>query len=408
MGLRNAKGFKLKKLAVDFYDKLEQAGITSWPMQATALSYYCLMGLVPFLALCFVVAKSFGLEAALSEFIDGLAVKYVYSAFPGQDEVVSWLKDIVSWLKTFAENLISNYSGSVMAFVALGIIFWSGYRILTLMESVFGRIFGYNPSRRIMHRVMDYFTVMVIVPLVLMAALAVNIFLTGLATDTWDIPGGIDPSAFKSLFIIISPYIIVWLVFSWVYAYFSRGLIRWRERLLGGFVTCLVFQACLAFYLKIMFSITNYNAIYGSFALIPLFMIWLYLGWLILLGGGELTRRFFDLFTTGRGFFRLAAPATWRNTVELSLKVLAEIVKNYQAEPMGGPTSFQQLAKATGVPLPILGGIINRLLDVDLLVRISGPSGGKGPSFLPARSPELLTDEFIVNTLEGGTLDIYN
>lgn len=401
------KGFNLKSYLSDLYDRLEQAGITSWPGKATALSYYCLMGLVPFLALCFVVAKSFGLEAALSDFIDNLAYKYVYGAFPDQEDVITWMQGIVVWLKTFAQNLIDNYSGSVMAFVALGIIFWSGYRILTLMESVFGDIFGYSPSRRLIHRAMDYFTVMVIMPLVLMAALTVNIFLTGLATETWDIPGGIDPSAFKSLFIIISPYIILWLVFSWVYAYFSRGLIRWRERLLGGFITCLVFQACLAFYLKIMFSITNYSAIYGSFALIPLFMIWLYISWLIVLAGGELTRRFFDLFTSGRGFFCLALPATWRNTVELSKQVIREIVKNYQAEPLGGPTSFHHLAKVIGAPLPTLGKIISRLLAVDLLVRISGPSG-VGPTFLPARSPELLTDDFITQALETGSLDIYN
>lgn len=412
--LEKIKKIKPAAYCSDLYGRLEQAGITSWPVRATALSYYCLMGLVPFLALCFVVAKGFGLDSVLADFIDNGVTDY-FASFAGQDagpadheNVILWQKKIITSLTSFSDNFINRYSGSLMVFVALGVIFWSGYRILTLMESVFGEIFGYNPSRRLVHRAMDYFTVMAIVPLVLMAALAINFYLTGLATETWDLPGGIDLSIFKSIFIILLPYIIMWLVFSWVYAYFSRGLIKWRERLLGGFITCLIFQATLAFYLKIMFAISSYSAFYGGFAFIPLFMIWLYLAWLIVLAGGELSRRFFDLFTTGRGFWRLAVPVTWRSTVELAGRVLDEIIKNYQHEPGGGPTSFRQLAKATGAPLPTLGGVINRLLDVRLVVRISGPGRGDGPAFLPAVSPDKLTGDFIAETLENGTLEIYS
>lgn len=397
----------LKNYFNDLYYRLEQAGIIYWPVQASALSYYSLMGLVPFLALCFVIAKGLGLDLDLAQFIDSWVEKYFFS-MTEQVETMTWQKEIIDLLQSSVQNLIGNYSGSLMAFIALGIIFWSGYRILTLLDGVFGQIFGYNPSRRIIHRVMDYFTVMVIVPLVLMAALGINVFLTGLSTDTWDFPGGIDPGFFKSLVIVILPYILVLLVFSWVYAYFSRGLIGWRERLPAALVTCLVFQVCLAFYLKIMFAVTSYNAIYGSFAFIPLFMIWLYLAWLILLAGGELSRRLFDLFATGRGFFRLSVPVTWRNTLDLSLAVLSEINKNYQAEPAGGPTSFRQLAKATRAPLPNLGSVISRLLDVNLVVRISGPSGGKGPCFLPARSQDVLSDEIVAQILENGSLNIYN
>ncbi len=378
----------------EIYDKLDQAGILRWPVVATSLAYYSILGLVPFLALGFAVSRSFGLEDALSE-----AINSYFASFDGQEQVLRKLQEL-------AENLISNYSGSVMAFVALGLIFYSGYRILTLMETVFGDIFGYHPPRRAIHRMMDYFTVMVIVPLLLVAGAGVNIYLMGLANSTWSIPWGINPSGFFSFIVIISPYLMWWLVLSWAYAYFSRGLIRWRERLLGGFITGMAFQVFQTFYIKIMFDLTSYNAIYGSFAAIPLFMIWLYLSWVIVLAGGELTRRFADYFVTGRGFFSLVPPATWRGTLVLCRRVMAEVIKNYTAAPAGRATCFRQLSRSTGAPLPALGSVINRLLVADLLVRISGPSAEEGPSFLPARSPDQLNDEYIREALETGLLEI--
>ena len=270
-----------------------------------------------------------------------------------------------------------------------------------------GSTFGYQPPRRVIHRLLDYFTVMVIVPMVLVAGGSVNIFLAGLK-ENWEIPGWIDPSALFSIFVIISPYLMWWLLLSWAYGYFSRGLVRWRERLLGGFFTGLIFQVFQTFYINIMFALTSYSAIYTSFAAIPLFMIWLYASWMIVLSGAELTRRLSDFFTSGRYLFKLNAPPTWRGTVELSKLVLAEIVKNYQTEPAGGPTSFHQLSQRTEAPLSALGAVINRLLAVDLVVRISGPTTVGGPSFLPARSPDLLTSQYITEALENGTMAVYN
>ena len=372
MDHNQTKNSGLAAKAMDVYNKLEQAGITNWPAQAAALTYYCLLGLVPLLALCFTVAKSFGLDAALAEAIN----HYLEFASP---EIQDY---IFARLKHFADNLISNYSGSVMAFVALGLIFWAGCRILMLMEMAFGEIFGFHPPRRVIHRLLDFFTIMAIMPLLLMAAVTSNIFFTGLSHRNWSMPFGIDPTGFISLIVTIFPGIMWCLVLSWAYAYFSRGLVRWMECLAGGLVAGLIFQLFQTFYLKIMFDLTAYNAIYGSFALVPLLLIGLYISWHIVLGGGELTRRFSDLITTGQGFFRLAPPPTWRGALELASRVTELVTANFQAEPIGRPTSFRQLSRALGVPMPLLGAAVNRLLHAGLILRVSGSESGH--FFIPA------------------------
>ena len=339
MNLSKLKNVDLGKKIIEGYNNLEQAGIFHWPIYATSISFYCILGMVPFLAL----------------------------------------------------------------------IFWSMYVILTLMEIAFGSIFGYYPSRHLLHRLLDYFTVMVVVPMALVAGAAVNIYMTGLANATWSLPGGINPSDLFSMFVLLSPYIMWWLLLSWAYAYFSRGLVSWPARVLGGLATGVCFQLFQTLYIKIMFALTSYNAIYASFAGIPLFMIWLYISWIIVFSGGELSRRLSDYFAFGCNFFAVPTPATWQNTKALCHQVVGEVIKNYNAEPVGRGTTFYKLSCVMKMPMPTLGRVINRLLATNLLVRVSLPNSEaeSGPCFMPAHNPTQLSSEHIEQVLESGYIQLY-
>jgi membrane protein len=156
-----------------------------------------------------------------------------------------------------------------------------------------------------------------------------------------------------------------------------------------------------------MFDLSDYNAIYGSFALVPLLLIGLYISWHIVLGGGELTRRFSDFITTGQGFFRLTTPPTWRGTLELSDRVLKLVAANYRVEPVGRPTSFRQLSRSLKEPMPVLGSVINRLLHAGLLLRVSSSDSEPGPAFLPALpSDRPMAEGYARETLETGFMNI--
>ncbi|MCD8352217.1 MAG: YihY/virulence factor BrkB family protein [Planctomycetaceae bacterium] len=369
---------------------VQHLGLPRWSLQATALSYYSILGVVPFLALCFSIAKSFGLEEALS-----IALNDFFTNFDGQEEILLRLRD-------FADNLIANYSGSIMAFSALLLIFWSGFHLLQLVESALGVVFGYRPDRRTTHRFLDYFAAMVLIPMVVVMTGAINVYLTGLANRNWSLPFGFDTSGLVTGLIVVSPYVMWWMVLTGAYIYFSRGLAARRECLLGGFLTSLAFQIFQGLYITIMLSISSYNAIYGSFAAIPLFMIWLYSSWLIVLGGGELTRRLSDWFTARIPLLQPLPTPTWRETVDLAQAVMAEVGRNFTAGPDGGATSFRELATATRAPMPRLGAVVTSLIAVELLVPVAAASGGHQPSFLPTRNPEGLSEAFVLDKLENG------
>ncbi|MDR1677354.1 MAG: YihY/virulence factor BrkB family protein [Deltaproteobacteria bacterium] len=371
----------------DLYKRIEESGLTNWPLLAAALSYYSALAVVPILAICFALAKSMGLEEAL--------YRTLRDNFGGQDA-------ILNTMTVFAENLIRNFSGSLLVFSALAVLFWSVYGILWQLEVNFSKIFGYLSNRTALRRATDYLTIMMVIPFFLIAAGSINIFIASLDASNIVFLSTLQIRPLHTTLMVVFPVLIWWFILSWTYSYFSRGLVRWPERLIGGFITGLVFQLFQKFYLSIIISITSYNAIYGSFAIVPLFMVWLYISWLIVIFGGEITRRLTDYFLSGLKISAILLPMSLGEMRELSIKIMEEIVATYEDKENPRPTSLLTLAKNLKSPLPHLGRAINCLQNAGLLTRIAAPDD-PGPVFLPSMAPHSLTREVIHKALDSLT-----
>jgi membrane protein len=368
----------------DVYKRIDESGLTNWPLLAAALSYYSALAVVPVLAICFAMAKSMGMEEAL--------YRSLRDNFGGQDAILNTITG-------FAENLIRNFSGSLLVFSALAVIFWSVYGLLWQLEVNFSKIFGYLSNRTFLHRATDYLTIMMVIPFFLVAAGSVNIFIASLDASKLVFMAKLEIRPLHSSLMVIFPVLIWWFILSWLYAYFSRGIIRWPERLIGGFVTGLIFQLFQKFYLSIIISITSYNAIYGSFAVVPLFMVWLYLSWLIVIFGGEVTRRLADYFLSGLRLNAILLPMNWGELREASIRIMDQIVASYEDKDNPRPTSVLSLAKSLKMPIPHLGRAINCLQNAGLLTRIASPEEN-GPVFLPALAPSNLNRDMIAQALD--------
>jgi membrane protein len=372
----------------DVYKRAEESGLTNWPLLAAALSYYSALAVVPVLAICFALARSMGLEEALYSSLK--------DNFGGQDAILNTLTG-------FAENLIRNFSGSLLVFSALAVIFWSVYGLLWQLEVNFSKIFGYLSDRTALQRAGDYLTIMMVIPFFLIAAGSINIFIAGLDSTKHVFLTTIQLKPLYTSAMFIFPVIIWWFILSWTYAYFSRGIIRWPERLIGGFIAGLVFQVFQKFYLSIIISITSYNAIYGSFAVVPLFMVWLYISWLIVIFGGEFTRRLADYFLSGHKINSLLVPLSLGELRDVSIKIMETIVASYEDKENPRPTSVLSLAKALKLPIPHLGRAINSLQNAGLLTRIASHDD-PGPVFLPAHAPDNINHEVICSALDKLTI----
>ncbi|MDR2200373.1 MAG: YihY/virulence factor BrkB family protein [Deltaproteobacteria bacterium] len=370
---------------VDVYDRLDRSGVTNWPLLAAALSFYTSLAVVPVLAICFAVAKSMGLEEALN--------RALMENFSGQEA-------ILNTLTRFAENLISNFSGSLLVFTALAVIFWSVYGLLWQLEMNFSKIFGYLSDRQPLHRAADYLTIMLVIPIFLIAAGSSNIFIESLAFSNNKIAVALRFKPLTSVLIKVFPVIIWWTVLAWTYSYFSRGIVGWRERLMGGLITGLVFQLFQKFYLKTIIYITSYNAVYGSFAIVPFFMVWLYISWIIVIFGGEFTRRLTDYFLTRTPVLSILTPLSIGALKDLSVRIMELILSAYKESGGVRRMGLVALAYELKTPTPYVGKALNCLQKCGVLTRIASSECETGPTFFPSVDPELLSRDYVTQSLE--------
>ena len=231
-----------------------------------ALTFYALISIVPVLALVFAVVKGFGLAERL---VDNL-----YSLLPQMPEVVDYVVD-------FATKALERTQGGVVATVSLVTLFWAVIRMFESIEANFNKIWEVKSTRSIVRKYSDYISVVVIAPLLWIIATSISSYARQML--------GLEESMWLELAAEFASLAVVWLMFTLIYMVLPNCKVRLRSALMAGVVagTCFfLFQALYVYLIKWM---TSYSAIYGSFAALPLFLLWMQNSWSILLIGCELS-----------------------------------------------------------------------------------------------------------------------
>lgn len=244
---------------------------------ASALTFYTLLSLVPVAAMAFGVAKGFGFEHLLE--------KELLKQFAAQ-------QDVVRQVIEFARNMLDNTKGGLIAGVGVVVLFWSVIKVLGRIESNFNQIWGV-PSRSLVRKFTDYLSIMIIAPVLLIMSGSVTVFI---ASQVWALSAqvGLENVATPaiSLGLSLAPYVLLWLLFSVVYMIMPNTRVHFGSAFLAAILAGTAFQLLQVGYVKFQIYVTSYNAIYGSFAALPLFLIWLQLSWTIVLLGAEITHAF--------------------------------------------------------------------------------------------------------------------
>ena len=235
-------------------------------VRSAALTFYTLMSLVPIAAVVFAVVKGFSLA-------DGL-VENLYALFPQNPEIVRYIVD-------FAENALGRTQGGVVAAVALVMLFWAVIRVFGSIESAFNNIWEVKVERGITRQWTDYIAVVMIVPVLWIVANAMTNYAERLL--------GFDDSWYFGLLSHLASMVVIWGMFTLLYLVIPNAKVRVGSALMAGIVAGTIFLLFQWGYVYLQRWMTSYNAIYGSFAALPLFLIWLQTSWEILLFGGELS-----------------------------------------------------------------------------------------------------------------------
>ncbi|MDP2604813.1 MAG: YihY/virulence factor BrkB family protein [Deltaproteobacteria bacterium] len=244
-------------------------------LRASALTFYSLLSIVPVVAMAFGIAKGFGLEKILeAQIIEGLE---------GQE-------DVAERIIGFARSLLENAKGGAIAGVGIAVLFWTVIKVLGNIEDSFNDIWGIKKARAFGRKLADYLSVMMICPFLLITASSIAVLLTTRITSIIENLSFLGYAGDVAIFTLrILPYAVIWVVFTFVYVFMPNTKVNFKAGLWAGIFAGTVYQVAQYAYIEFQVGVSKYGAIYGSFAALPLFLVWLQVSWLIVLFGAEVS-----------------------------------------------------------------------------------------------------------------------
>ena len=342
-------------------------------IRSAALTFYTLMSLVPIVAVAFAVVKGFGLA-------DGL-VQNLYSIFPQNPE-------IIDYIVAFAEKALARTQGGVVAVVALVMLFWAVIRVFGSIENAFNNIWEVKAERSIARQWSDYIAIVMIVPVLWVIAGAVGGYARQLL--------GFGDGWFYSLLSQVMSVVVVWVMFTVFYVVIPNARVRFPSALMAGIVAGTAFALFQWGYLYVQRWMTSYNAIYGSFAALPLFMIWMQTSWQILLFGGELSFAYQNVsrFCEERESLRISYDQRRKVLVAVMLIVVEHL------RTQGGATPVETIRDRLDLPTRIVNDILYQLVQADLLLAVPVDADDREKEYIPAQDVTSLTVYGVLEAVE--------
>jgi len=348
---------------------------------ASALVYYSLLAIVPSFAILLGIARGFKLEEALTNWL----IKRL-----GEQ------KDVVNALITFAKTALAEAQSGVIAGIGIIILFWSVIKILGYIESIFNMIWEVKRTRSFARQFSDYLALILICPIFIFIASGVTIYLSA-TLSSWDrnIPlfKSIAPILFFALYLI--PYVVTWILFTFIYIFIPNTHVRFFPALIAGVFTGTIYQIIQSLYVYFQIGVSQYNAIYGTFAALPLFLIWLNISWMILLIGGRIA--FAIQNNDSYDFATEKVTISQKCKTILALRITHLTIKNFCEGSI--PLNSHEYATLLAIPHILIVRLLHYLVRAGILSEvIIGHERVK--AFQPARPIEQLTIKKIIDMMD--------
>lgn len=349
--------------------------------QAAAMTFKTLLAIVPALALIFAFGKGFGLQNLLQN--------QLAHFFPVQTDALNKTFSFVdSYLATSSEGL----------FVGVGIIFLL-YTLISLLSSVensFNIIWGIKRGRSLGRMITDYTAILLILPVLLLCSSGITVFMSSLLQTA--LP-------FKELTPLISAIVdfigiaLGWLFFAGTYTLIPNTHVKFKNALIAGILAGTAYIFLQWLFVTGQIYVTRYNAIYGSFAFLPLLLLWLQLVWLITLAGGVLCYASQSIYEFS--FSNEIAKISINYRFRIILSVLLITIK--RREQGLKPIDEGTLSSTYGLPISLVTKAVNDLVDVGLMERVIVTGDIESPlrGVAPALDTNTITLGLVIDRLTG-------
>lgn len=239
--------------------------------KASALTYYTMLSIVPLFALILGISKGFDIQDTVEAAL--------YDVFPGQPKTISYGFQ-------FATKFLEHTKTGVVMGVGVAMLFYVIINLIGNIETVFNEIWQQKKNRSTIRKITDYLSIILLVPVLIVLSSGTEIFL-----QTFINTGRFTKDISSTLLAIMEwfPYISIYLILTFIYIVIPNTKVKFFNAFMAALVAGTAFMAFQWLFINGQIWISNYSAIYGSFAAIPIFILWIRTAWIICLYGAELS-----------------------------------------------------------------------------------------------------------------------
>ncbi|MCJ2163983.1 MULTISPECIES: YhjD/YihY/BrkB family envelope integrity protein [unclassified Pseudodesulfovibrio] len=308
-------------------------------IRAAALTFTTILSIVPFLAVAFSISKGFGLQN--NEYIRTLILKLTTGRVEVADKIIEY---------------IDRTNVQALGWVGVATLLFTVFSLVGTTEKAFNTIWNVTKGRSAWRKVADFFPVILICPLVLVVASSFNISLQ----QQQMVAGLLSVEAIgflESVFMKVAPYVLISLAFMFMYAFIPYTRVDFVAALIGGVVGGVLWQMAQWLYINWQIGAAKYNAIYGSFAQLPVLLIWIYISWVIVLLGSQVSYAWQNInsFVKQR-FFGQATPYERQKIAVLMMIVLAK--RFHEGKPL---PSVEEMSDGLMAPATLVSDLFTVL-----------------------------------------------
>lgn len=324
----------------------ERLGLT-----ASSLTFTTTIALVPFITVVLAVFSAFPMFGKLQLVLQNWLVE---SLVP--DNIA---RQVLGYLTQFAGQ------ASKLGTLGLLLLFVTALALVLTIDRTLNNIWRVRQRRPLAQRLLVYWSAMTLGPLLL----AVSVTTTSYAVSASKglvgvLPGGV------SVLLDLAQYAMLAAAAAALYYYVPNTAVRWGHAWAGGLFVSTAMELAKKLLVVYLAKVPTYSVVYGTFATVPILLVWIYLAWVIVLLGAVITAYLPSLRS---GLVRRHLGAGWR--FQIALEILQQLHRTRAASARG--QTFEQLANASQVSHPGIEQALEVLLGLDWVARI-GPQPGQG------------------------------
>jgi membrane protein len=346
--------------------------------KAAALTYSSLLAIVPILAVVFAIARGFGYNKYIEI--------WFRSALSTQPQVAEM---IIGFVNSY---LIHTQSG---IFLGVGLLFML-YTVLMLVsniEDTFNEIWQVKKSRSVFRTFTDYLAMFFVFPILIVLSSGISIFLATMADH---VPDFLMLGSAVRLLIDLIPYVLMSALFIALYVFMPNTKVNLKHVIVPGVLAGIAMQALQFVYIHSQLFLSGYNAIYGSFAALPLFMLWMQISWTICLFGAELcyTNQNLDYYD----YDAHSGEISHRYKLLLLMLLMSRICRRFSEGKK--PYSVNELREETTIPIRFVNDLLYELIAAGMLIEVTSDEKSEESRFMPAEDIHNMTLGMMIDRVE--------